>query len=83
VIVAVVVPSTGSRIDRDQLLTHVRQAVSSYKVPHFIFAMRHEDIPRTDSTKIKKHVLKELVLAHWTQFLATAAQPEIAVTEPT
>jgi acyl-coenzyme A synthetase/AMP-(fatty) acid ligase len=83
VVVAVVVPTTGSRIDRDQLLTHLRHEVSSYKVPHFIFAMRHEDIPRTDSTKIKKHVLKELVLAHWAQFLATSAQSEIVVTEPT
>jgi acyl-coenzyme A synthetase/AMP-(fatty) acid ligase len=82
VIVAVVVPTTGSRLDRDQLLAHLRQEVSSYKVPHFIFAMRHEDVPRTDSTKVKKHVLKELVLAHWSQFLATGAQSEIAVTEP-
>ena len=37
----------------------------------------------TDTTKIKKHLLKELVIAHWDQFVATAAQSEIVVTEPT
>jgi acyl-coenzyme A synthetase/AMP-(fatty) acid ligase len=82
-IVAVVVPSTGASLQRDQLLGHLREEVSSYKVPHFMFAMRHEDIPRTDTTKIKKHLLKELVIAHWDQFVATAAQSEIVVTEPT
>jgi acyl-coenzyme A synthetase/AMP-(fatty) acid ligase len=82
-IVAVVVPSTGARLDRDQLVGRLRQELSSYKVPHFMFAMRHEDIPRTDTTKIKKHMLKELVMAHWDQFCATEAQSEIVVTEPT
>jgi acyl-coenzyme A synthetase/AMP-(fatty) acid ligase len=82
-IVAVVVPSTGASLQRDQLLGRLREEVSSYKVPHFMFAMRHEDIPRTDTTKIKKHLLKELVIAHWDQFVATAAQSEIVVTEPT
>ncbi len=82
-IVAVIVPGNGAGIDREALLGHLRDQVSSFKVPHFIFAMCHEDIPRTDSTKVKKHLLKELVLTHWDQFLATTTQSPIAITEPT
>jgi acyl-coenzyme A synthetase/AMP-(fatty) acid ligase len=70
-IVAVVVPTSGASIDRDELRARLRGEVSSYKVPQFTFAMRHEDIPRTDSTKVKKHVLRELVLAHWDEFIAS------------
>ena len=82
-IVAVIVPSNGASVDGEGLLEHVRSQVSSFKVPHFVFAMRHEDIPRTDSTKVKKHLLRELVLTHWDQFLATATQSPMAITEPT
>jgi len=82
-IVAVIVPGNGASVDREGLLDYLRDQVSSFKVPHFIFAMCHEGIPRTDSTKVKKHLLKELVLAHWDQFLATSTQPQITITEPT
>ncbi len=81
-IVAVIVPRNGASVDRDGLLVHLRDQVSSFKVPHFVFAMCHEDIPRTDSTKVKKHLLKELVLTHWDQFLATTSQSRITTREP-
>ena len=81
-IVAVVVPTSGAALTGTTCSAAFEAEISSYKVPQFTFAMRHEDIPRTDSTKVKKHVLRELVLAHWDEFIATAAHSELGVTKP-
>ena len=78
-----IVPSNGANVDRESLLGYLGHQVSSFKIPHFIFAMCHEAIPRTDSTKVKKHQLKELVVSHWDQYLATTTHSQIAITEPT
>lgn len=72
-IVAVVVPTTGASFDRAHVLGYLGQELSHYKVPHFVFPMDHDDIPRTDSAKVKKHVLKAMVLERWDQLDAPTA----------
>jgi acyl-CoA synthetase (AMP-forming)/AMP-acid ligase II len=72
VVVAIVGPASGATFERDQVLGRLREQLSHFKVPHFVFAMAHDDIPRTDSSKVKKHLLKEVVRDRWVQ-LVTAA----------
>jgi acyl-coenzyme A synthetase/AMP-(fatty) acid ligase len=69
-IVAVVVPTTGTTIDRHELTELLKEELSHYKVPHFIFVMDNDQIPRTDSNKVKKHLLKSSILERWELLLA-------------
>lgn len=64
-IVAAVIPVTGATVDTVELLDFLKKELSHYKVPHFFVPMEHTDIPRTDSSKVKKNVLRELVLDRW------------------
>ena len=50
----------------------LRDQISSYKVPQRIVVMAHDDIPRTDSGKPRKNLLKDMVLQQ------QAAQAEFA-----
>lgn len=63
VVVAVVVPRDGAQVDVAVLVAQLRSEISGYKVPQRIVVMAHEDIPRTDSGKPRKNLLKERVLA--------------------
>ncbi len=71
-IVAVVIPTLGAGVDRDRILERLGNELSDYKVPRFLFTMDYETIPRTDSSKVKKNQLKELVLEQWTQLTGTS-----------
>jgi hypothetical protein len=44
---------------------HLRDEVSHFKIPHFFATMAYDQIPRTDAAKARKHLLREHVLARW------------------
>ena len=62
VVVAVVVARDGADIDPAELIATLRGEISAYKVPQQIFVMDFDAIPRTESGKPKKNVLKDMVL---------------------
>ncbi len=62
IVVAVVVPEPGERLDPEQLRQRLDAELSSYKIPKlFITDLRGEDLPRTDSGKVQKHELLERI----------------------
>jgi acyl-CoA synthetase (AMP-forming)/AMP-acid ligase II len=63
VVVAVVAPMEGGKLDPDQVTAHLKSAVSSYKVPSHVVVMPYDEIPRTGSQKPKKPDLKAMVFA--------------------
>jgi acyl-CoA synthetase (AMP-forming)/AMP-acid ligase II len=63
VVVAVVVARDGADVDPAELIAKLRSDISAYKVPQQIVVMDFDAIPRTDSGKPKKNLLKERVLA--------------------
>jgi len=67
IVVAVVVPREGAEPTEAALIEHVRDRLSSYKVPRRIVFFRFEEIPRTDSAKVQKPKLRELVLERLSQ----------------
>ncbi|MCU1463711.1 MAG: lcfB 1 [Acidimicrobiales bacterium] len=71
-VVAVVVPMTGASIDRDQLLDRLKDQLSHYKVPRFVFTMDYDDIPRTNTSKVRKQMLRDLVIDRWEQLTGPA-----------
>jgi len=62
IVVAVVVPREGAEPTEAALIEHVRERLSSYKVPQRIVFFQFEEIPRTDSAKVQKPKLRELLL---------------------
>jgi len=64
-VVAVVVPTTGTDIDENELLPQLRKQLSHFKVPHHVFAIEFHEIPRTHTGKISKRELRSLVLDRW------------------
>jgi acyl-coenzyme A synthetase/AMP-(fatty) acid ligase len=60
-IVAVVVPAAGGAIDTQELDSQLREQLSHYKVPHYIFVLEDEDIPRTHTNKVQKHLLAQRI----------------------
>jgi acyl-CoA synthetase (AMP-forming)/AMP-acid ligase II len=63
VVIAVVAPTEGGKLDPDEITAHLKTAVSSYKVPSHVVVMPYDEIPRTGSLKPKKPDLKALVFA--------------------
>ena len=63
-LVAVVVPADGRAVDPDDLREWARQQLSSYKVPRVVLEMAADEIPRTDSGKVRKDELRVLVDRH-------------------
>ena len=61
VVVAVVVARDGADVDPAELIAKLRSDISAYKVPQQIVVMDFDAIPRTDSGKPKKNVLKDMV----------------------
>ena len=57
-----VVARDGADVDPAALIAQLRGEISAYKVPQQIFVMGFDAIPRTDSGKPKKNVLKDMVL---------------------
>jgi acyl-CoA synthetase (AMP-forming)/AMP-acid ligase II len=56
-VVLAVVARPGFHLDRDDLLAHLREHLSSFKVPKDILAL--EALPKTGSGKISKQRLRE------------------------
>ena len=62
IVVAVVVPQPGKRLDPERLRRRLEAELSSYKIPKlFITDLLGEDLPRTDSGKVQKHELLEMI----------------------
>ena len=62
IVVAVVVPQPGGRLDPGRLRRRLDAELSSYKIPKlFVTDLLGEDLPRTDSGKVQKHELLEMI----------------------
>ena len=61
-VIAVVVPQPGERLDPERLRRRLDAELSSYKIPKlFITDLLGEDLPRTDSGKVQKPLLLEMI----------------------
>lgn len=61
-LVAAVVLKPGAELDEQTARNRLRTDLSSYKVPKRIFFMAHDDIPRTPSSKVQKHRLRDILI---------------------
>jgi fatty-acyl-CoA synthase len=59
ILVAVVVPKAGRRVDPDALRALCKDALAAYKVPQAIHVMAREDLPVTSTGKVQKFRLAE------------------------
>ncbi|GIX30175.1 MAG: hypothetical protein KatS3mg124_0647 [Porticoccaceae bacterium] len=58
---AAVVPKSGARLSAAELSAALRERLASYKVPRaFVFAAE-EEIPRTDTGKVKLDALADFI----------------------
>lgn len=65
IVVAVVVAQPEAHLDPQKLGERLDAELSSYKIPKlFITDLQGEDLPRTDSGKVQKHALLEMI-APW------------------
>ena len=71
-VVAAVVPATGSSLTEESLRSALRGQLSSYKIPRRIVFVVHGDIPRTTTGKIKLFELASLIAAR----IAPCSQPD-------
>ncbi|MGE0387683.1 MAG: class I adenylate-forming enzyme family protein [Gammaproteobacteria bacterium] len=62
-LVAAVVPLPGRTVDARELIEWLGTQLSSYKVPRVVVTVAPEDIPRTGSGKVRKHLLEPLLRA--------------------
>jgi len=60
-VVAAVVPRAGAKLDAESLRTKLKSDLSAYKVPKHIWVCAKEELPFTDSGKIKKPRLAERI----------------------
>jgi acyl-CoA synthetase (AMP-forming)/AMP-acid ligase II len=60
-VVAAVVAEPGQRVDPDAVRTRLRDELSSYKVPRHVIVLNHDEVPLTDSGKVHKKRLLELL----------------------
>jgi len=67
-VVAVVAPKPGRRIDEHELKARLRHQLSSFKVPKRFLFIDLDELPLTPSNKIRKPALTQLI----TKLLATA-----------
>ncbi|ORW01252.1 class I adenylate-forming enzyme family protein [Mycobacterium kyorinense] len=61
VVAAAVVPKAGCNIDADALRAQLRLGLSAYKVPKHIWVAPKAELPFTDTGKVKKAALVELL----------------------
>jgi len=57
--VAVLVATPGAQLDPGEVIAAVRQRLAGYKVPRRVVVV--EDLPRTASGKVRKHLLHDVV----------------------
>jgi acyl-coenzyme A synthetase/AMP-(fatty) acid ligase len=62
-VVAVVVPAAGVNVDELSVRTRLREEISHYKVPQRVLVVASADVPRTDSGKPRKGVLRDRLFA--------------------
>jgi acyl-CoA synthetase (AMP-forming)/AMP-acid ligase II len=60
-VVAAVVPRGGHALDAEGLRVRLKSDLSAYKVPRHIWVCEKQELPFTDSGKIRKPVLAELM----------------------
>ncbi|UCE84956.1 MAG: long-chain fatty acid--CoA ligase, partial [Deltaproteobacteria bacterium] len=60
-VAAAIVPRAGSTADADAIRARLRDELSAYKVPRYVFSYRSEELPFTDSGKIDKRRLEGLL----------------------
>jgi acyl-CoA synthetase (AMP-forming)/AMP-acid ligase II len=60
-VVAAILPKTGRELNEDDLRERLRAELSAYKVPRRFFFFRDGELPFTDSGKIDKRRLAELL----------------------
>ena len=58
---AVVLPALGAILDEAALKAALKKELADYKVPKRIIVLSPDDVPRTDSEKVKKPVLAKLL----------------------
>ncbi len=58
---AVVLPGLGANLDEASLKAALKKELADYKVPKRILVLSPDDVPRTDSEKVKKPVLAKLL----------------------
>ena len=61
IVAAAVVPAAGFAPEQAQLQAALREVLSSYKVPRTIAFIEEDEIPRTDTGKVKLHELGKLI----------------------
>jgi acyl-CoA synthetase (AMP-forming)/AMP-acid ligase II len=61
-VAAVVIPQVGVSLDEAELKAVLRDQLADYKVPKRIFVMSPDEIPRTDSAKIRKPQLVPILV---------------------
>ena len=60
-VVAAVVAEPGQQVDPDAVRARLRDELSAYKVPRHLFVLPHDEVPLTDSGKVHKKRLLELL----------------------
>ena len=62
-VAAAIVPEPGAQLDPDAIRSDLRSRLSSYKAPRVIVVIEREEVPMTDSNKVHKKLIGELVAA--------------------
>jgi len=60
-VVAAVVAEPGQRVDPNAVRARLRDELSAYKVPRHVLVLRYDEVPLTDSGKVHKKRLLELL----------------------
>ena len=61
IVAAAVVPRSGRSVEPEELLRRLRAGLSAYKVPRHLFVCTEGELPFTDTGKIDKRRLAELL----------------------
>ncbi len=67
VAIGVVVPGHGEKLTEEHIRVCLKRDLSSYKVPKRILFFEFDAVPRTDSGKVRKHLLRPLVISKMTE----------------
>jgi acyl-CoA synthetase (AMP-forming)/AMP-acid ligase II len=62
VVVAALVAEPGHEIDPAAVRARLKQEISSFKVPRHVFVLAHQEMPLTDSGKVHKKKLLEMLV---------------------
>ena len=60
-VAAAIVPAAGASLDGGAILTQLRSELSSYKVPRRLLVCAKSDLPFTDSGKIRRKDLAQML----------------------